>query len=305
MNDSNRKPASNRRFSQKPNFDKPNPNKRFSQKPNFSKSTPNRHFSPKPDFEKKYSPGIKQAFALRHEKNRRKNEKFLVEGVKIIKEIISISPDIFKEVFISKSVNHNDLISLIKNKRVCYSLVTDEDIAHLSDTESHQGVIAVARFSNLKPNWSTCRYVTILDAVQDPGNVGAVIRTSFAFGVDAVILGKGCCDIYNPKVVRASAGQFLRMPFEAGVDIITKLNYLRQKGFTILATSSKASYTIDQVKKRKKVALIVSNEGSGINLQLNTMADEIVKIPMKNKVESLNVAVAHGILINALVSDRQ
>jgi TrmH family RNA methyltransferase len=123
--------------------------------------------------------------------------------------------------------------------------------------------------------------------------------------MEAVVLGKGTCDPYNPKVVRASAAALLRMPLETGEDLATKIHFLRTKGFTIVATSPHAKVTLETAKLRKKVALLFGNEGGGVGENLIDQADEVVRIPMKGKVESLNVAVAHGLLTYDLMRLRK
>jgi TrmH family RNA methyltransferase len=248
---------------------------------------------------------VKRYAGLKYEKGRLKFSQFLAEGPKIISEIISIAPNIIEKIFISQKFNNPALVSLIKKNRLRTSRVKEEELRFMADTQNNQGIVAVARFASLKPNWALCRYVTLLDEVQDPGNVGAILRTSIALGMDAVILGKGTCDIYNPKVVRSSAGTFLRLPFEVNVDLFGKVNFLRQKGFSILATSSHAHYTVSQIKLRRKVALIVSNEGSGIGEKLKASADEVIRVPLNRGVESLNVAVAHGIIAYEMIGGRK
>jgi TrmH family RNA methyltransferase len=119
-----------------------------------------------------------------------------------------------------------------------------------------------------------------------------------------VVFGKGTCDPYKPKVVRTSASALLRMPFETGEDLGAKMDFLRLKGYSIVATSSHAPITLDKAKLRKKVALIMGNEGAGTGATYLDMADAVVKIPLKNKVESLNVGVAHGILSYQLIHGR-
>jgi RNA methyltransferase, TrmH family len=116
-----------------------------------------------------------------------------------------------------------------------------------------------------------------------------------------VVLGKGTCDAYNPKVVRASAASLLRVPLETGEDLGAKIHFLRLKGFSIVATSPHAQGTLQQAKLRRKVALIFGNEGAGVGLNFLDQADTIVRIPMRGKVESLNVAVAHGLLTYELI----
>ncbi len=122
-------------------------------------------------------------------------------------------------------------------------------------------------------------------------------------GIDATpgVLGKGTCDAYNPKVVRASAAALLRVPLETGEDLAAKMQFLRLKGFTVVATSPHAQQTLEQAKLRRKVALLFGNEGAGVGANLADQADVQVRIPMRGKVESLNVAVAHGLLTHELV----
>ncbi len=247
---------------------------------------------------------IKPALPLRTDKGRWKESRFLLEGAKNISDALTVSSGIIQAVYITEAFDDKVLADLLKKNRVQVMQVTTEELSVLSDAESPQPIIAVANFATLRPDWNTARYVTLCDAVQDPGNVGAIFRTSLALGMDAVILGKGSCDAYNPKVVRSSVGALLRLPFETGEDLQGKMEFLRTKGFSIVATSSHAPITLDKAKLRKKVALIMGNEGAGTGATFLDMADAVVKIPLKNKVESLNVAVAHGILSYQLIHGR-
>lgn len=249
-------------------------------------------------------PDIKPALPLKTDKGRWKESRFLLEGAKNIADALAISSGIIQAAYITEAFEDKDLAALLKKNRVQIVKVSAEELKVLSDAESPQPIIAVANFAALRPDWSTARYVTLCDAVQDPGNVGAILRTSLALGMDAVVLGKGCCDAYNPKVVRSSVGALLQLPFEAGEDLQAKMEFLRQKGFSIVATSSHAPITLDQAKLRKKVALIMGNEGAGTGATFLDMADAVVKIPLRKKVESLNVSVAHGILSYQLLHGR-
>ena len=253
---------------------------------------------------KPLSAEAREYLPLRLDKGRYKESRFILEGAKNISDAISISPAIIHAVLISEEFKDKDLAALIKKNRISAVHVTMDDIRALSETETPQGILAIANFATLRPDWNTIRHVTLLDAVQDPGNVGAIFRTSLALGMDAIVAGKGTCDPYNPKVVRSSVGALLRLPFETGEDLGSKIAFLRQKNFSIVATSSHAQLTLDQAKLRKKVALIVGNEGAGTGASYLDMADTVVKIPIKNKVESLNVSVAHGILVHQLLHDR-
>ena len=249
-------------------------------------------------------PDIKPALSLKTDKGRWKESRFLLEGAKNIADALTVSSGIIQAAYVTADFQDKELYALLKKNRVQVIQVAAEELKVLSDAETPQPIIAVANFAALKPDWATARYITLCDAVQDPGNVGAIFRTSLALGMDAVILGKGSCDAYNPKVVRSSVGALLRLPFEAGEDLQGKMEFLRQKGFSIVATSSHAPITLDQAKLRKKVALIMGNEGAGTGATFLDMADAVVKIPLKNKVESLNVSVAHGILAYQLLYAR-
>ncbi len=245
---------------------------------------------------------IKKYAKLKTEKFRLQESKFLIEGPKLIADIIEISPSIFADVLISETFTDNSFLQLIKRQRVLHRIVPQKELDHLSDVQSPQGVIGVAHFSTPRPNWSTARFATLLDGVQDPGNIGAIFRSSLALGMDTVILGKGCCEVHNPKVVRASASAFLRISFEAGVDLSAKIKFLRQQGFTIVGTSPHSSVTLDTIKLKRKVALVLGNEGAGLNEKIASQCDELVKIPQVKEMESLNVAVAHGILTHSLIN---
>jgi TrmH family RNA methyltransferase len=177
--------------------------------------------------------------------------------------------------------------------------ISDELMEKASTTVTSQGIFAVCRQASCRPNYETTRNVlTIVDAVQDPGNLGTLFRTSLGFSSGGMILGKGTVSPFNPKVVRGSSGTFLRVPFESDVDLIDKINFLRQKGYLIVATDLHARQSLRDLPPRKlrKVAFLVGNEGAGTNAYLIELADETVKIPMSSDLESLNVAVAHGIL---------
>jgi tRNA G18 (ribose-2'-O)-methylase SpoU len=258
-----------------------------------------------PKFESVLSPAVKKFLPLLTEKGRYKESRFLIEGAKNVADVVEVSPEIIHTVLVAEGFENAELKAALDYRRVRTQVVTAEELAALCGTETPQGVVAVANFGALRPDWAKISTVTLLDGVQDPGNLGAILRTSAALGMEAVVLGKGTCDPYNPKVVRASAAALLRMPLETGEDLATKIHFLRTKGFTIVATSPHAKVTLEQSKLRRKVALLFGNEGGGVGENLIDQADEVVRIPMKGKVESLNVAVAHGLLTYDLMRLRK
>jgi tRNA G18 (ribose-2'-O)-methylase SpoU len=252
-------------------------------------------------FESELSPEVKKFLPLLTEKGRHKESRFLLEGAKNISDVAEHSPEILHTVLVAEGFEDTVLKARLDELRIRTRVVKGSEVSALCGTEAPQGIVAVANFGSLRPDWTSIQSVTLLDGVQDPGNLGAILRTSAALGMDAVVLGKGTCDPYNPKVVRASAATLLRMPLETGEDLATKIHFLRTKGFTIVATSPHAKITLDKATLRRKVALLFGNEGGGVGGNLIDQADQVVRIPMKGKVESLNVAVAHGLLAYELM----
>lgn len=251
--------------------------------------------APKP-FVSELSPDVKKFLPLLTEKGRHKESRFIIEGAKNVADVAEHSPEIIHTVLVADGFQDAALKARLDELRVRTRVVAESDLSALCGTEAPQGIVAIANFGSLRPDWTSINTVTLLDGVQDPGNLGAILRTSAALGMEAVVLGKGTCDPYNPKVVRASAAALLRMPLETGEDLAMKIHFLRSKGFTIVATSPHAKITLEQAKLRRKVALLFGSEGGGVGANLIDQADESVRIPMKGKVESLNVAVAHGLL---------
>ena len=191
------------------------------------------------------------------------------------------------------------LVEKINDAEITIHVLTEDQMKQLSSTVTTQGIIAHCRIANTKPVYDSSRSViTLVDAVQDPGNLGTLFRTSLGFGSDGMVLGRGTVSPFNPKVVRGSSGTFLRVPFEYDVDLVEQINFLRSKGYTIIATDLHAKQSLREIPARKlrKMAFLVGNEGAGTNPYFIELADETVKIPMSSELESLNVAVAHGIL---------
>lgn len=239
---------------------------------------------------------VRKAALLKTEKGREKEQRFLADGVKCVDEIARYSSAALVKVAIAPGFNHPELMGRLKKLRVEIEELPIDQLNYLSTTVTHQGIVALCNQATLRPKWETARMVTLVDSVQDPGNLGALFRTSLAFGMDALVLGQGTVDPFNPKVVRGSSGTFLRLPFEKGCDLAERYQFLRSKGFTIVATSPHARLDLSQIKMRRKVAFLIGNEGAGADQRLIDAADETVRIPMSQSLESLNVAVAHGII---------
>ena len=244
-------------------------------------------------------PWFKKILALTTEKGREREGKFLGEGVHVIQELLSHHADLIEAVYFAEDFKDQDLIDSVKKLEIRTHDLPPDLMKRITTTVTPLGVIAVCRIASTKPDYEKIHSIlTLVDAIQDPGNLGTLFRTSLGFNSSGIILGKGTVSPFNSKVVRGSSGTFLRVPFEANIDLIDQINFLRKKGYTIIATDLHAKQTLNDIvpRKLKKVAFLVGNEGAGTKSYLIEIADETVRIPMNGNLESLNVAVAHGIL---------
>lgn len=235
---------------------------------------------------------VKRWRKLQTRKERRKTGTFLVEGFHLIEEAKASNWEI-KEVIIREGV---DIPSWCEEKLVIF--VNDIVFQHIAQTNTPQGLIAVIgmkQHSNFNGN-----QVVLIDRIQDPGNLGTIIRTADAAGFSAVILGKGTVDLYNNKVIRATQGSLFHIPI-IQCDLLEEISKLKQSGFTIWATALQGAKMYTEISNSQKTALILGNEGAGIDEDILQAADSIVKIPIYGKAESLNVSIAAGILMYYLV----
>ena len=229
-------------------------------------------------------PWFRKLLALTTEKGREREGKFLGEGVHVVEELVSKHREIVIAIYAVEGFENEELIEKINDADITLHMLSPEQMKQLSSTVTPQGIIAYCRIANTKPVYESSRSVlTLVDAVQDPGNLGTLFRTSLGFGSDGMVLGRGTVSPFNPKVVRGSSGTFLRVPFEFDIDLIDHINFLRSKGYTIIATDLHARQALKDIPKHKlrKMAFLVGNEGAGTNQYLIELADE---------------TVAHGIL---------
>ncbi|MGL1901009.1 MAG: RNA methyltransferase [Fibrobacterales bacterium] len=288
----------------RPRKDGPRADMYTSPKPRFSKDV-SKASSDETKGGKAEAPAwLKTLRSLHSDKGRQKESRFIVEGATCVEEVVRHSSAMVQSVKVMEGFDDNDLLAFCESKGFEAEPFSRSDFEYICGTQTTQGILAICYMSVLKPNYDSARLVTLVDAVQDPGNLGGIFRTSLGFGMDSIIMGKGTVDAFNSKVVRGSSGTFLRLPFESRVDLAERISFLRSKGFTIIATSPHAKNTLATAKLRKKVAFLVGNEGSGADSRYMDMADQIVKIPMANELESLNVAVAHGIVAAQLFEMR-
>lgn len=175
------------------------------------------------------------------------------------------------------------------------------EISHLiSETMTEQGVFAVVATSEPDMMLLYGKKLLLVDAVQDPGNVGTLIRTADAAGYDCVVLGKGSADLYNPKVIRSTQGSHFHIPV-IQANLFDWIANLEEEGVPVIgAVLDDQAKSLNDMTKRDTLALMVGNEGNGISPELQDRLSEKVYIPIYGDSESLNVAVAAGILLYGL-----
>lgn len=251
-------------------------------------------------------PWLKKILALNTDKGREKQERFLAEGMRCVMEMAQYHSELVDGIYVAEGYDNKQLMDFMESKNLRKHVVTVEQMERISTTVTSQGVVAVCRSGSTKPAYELGMPLTLVDGIQDPGNLGALFRTSLGFGM-GMLLGKGTVNPFNPKVVRGSSGTFLRVPFEQDVDMVERIQFLRHKGYTVIATDLHAKQTLEQISPRRlrKVAILVGNEGAGADERSILHADEVVKIPMAKTLESLNVSVAHGILCFQIAQIRE
>lgn len=229
-------------------------------------------------------------------KERRKEQAFVVEGGKMFEEA---DEKYIREVYVSESYIEKNGISE-KLQRVGFETVSDEVFKKISDTKAPQGILCVMNqykyaLEDLlnKDN----PVLVLLEDIQDPGNLGTILRTGEGAGIDGVIMTKDTVDIYNPKTIRATMGSIYRMPFLYVDSLQEVIGKLQEKGISVYAAHLKGNEYYDNFDFKKGTAFLIGNEGNGLKKETADLADAYLKIPMEGKVESLNAAIATSLLM--------
>lgn len=234
---------------------------------------------------------VKQVRKLQTRRERHKTKTFLIEGFHLVEEAIKSNWEIEQLI-----IRENESVPEWANHLPTIN-VSDHVFNYLSQTETPQGIAAVVKMNEKTTDQHT--HVLLIDAVQDPGNLGTIIRTADAAGFSQVILGRGTVDLYNDKVIRATQGSLFHIEIVTA-DLIQTIERIRRDDFTIYASALENATSYKEVMPSEKVALILGNEGAGISDDILHVADERIHIPIYGKAESLNVSIAAGILMYAL-----
>jgi TrmH family RNA methyltransferase len=241
---------------------------------------------------------------LRRRKSRERQALFVVEGVRAVEELLK-APLSVRGVLsgpqLADAPRGKALLDAIARSKIEHSLVSDAEFRSAAETESPQGVLAIAEIPQRSLDALTGAEklrLVVLDAVQDPGNVGTIVRTAAALGANATIALPGTVDLWNAKVVRSAMGaHFHHVAFHATTEQL--FAFLESESIALWASDS-AGIPVAEVEAPARLALAVGNEGGGLSSSVRERASAIVSLPIASAVESLNVAVATGILLYQL-----
>ncbi len=219
---------------------------------------------------------------------------FVIEGIRMFTEI---PKDRIVKVFASESFANNNSGIL---DGFDYELVSDRVFAQMSDTKTPQGILAIVQMLTYTIEDMTSGkipVIVLLENIQDPGNLGTIIRSAEGAGATGIILSKDTVDIYNPKTIRSTMGALFRMPFLYSEDIIGAAQELKKRGIKLFAAHLKGNNNYYNEDLSVPMGLLIGNEGNGLTDKLTKEADLLVKIPMEGNLESLNAAVSTAVIL--------
>lgn len=248
---------------------------------------------------------VKNIIKLNQKAKARKEQGFFIaEGRKMFLEAPLSWID---KVYVAESMEEDDEV-MKKASQTSWETVADSVFRQMSDTQTPQGVLTVLR----KPSYHIEEIVgkenpiiVVLEDLQDPGNAGTIFRTAEGAGVDGVFLTKTCVDITNPKVIRATMGSVYRMPFVYVEDVVSLKEKLQSRGIRFFAAHLQGKNTYYEESYQKGTAFLIGNEGKGLTEQAAEAADCLIRIPMCGQLESLNAAMAAGILMYEAARQRR
>lgn len=242
---------------------------------------------------------IKHVKKLKEKKYRQQYGEYIIEGLKLIEEAINEKAKISK-IIICEGEDNTEIIEnhlRYEIARFDCVLVPHNIFKTISDVETPQGIMAIIQknHDSKKIDFDT-NIIVALDDVQDPGNLGTILRTIDSVGLKQVLVSKNTVDCYNSKVIRSTMGAIFRVNVIECDDLCESLNIAKNNSFKVMVTSLKAKKTIYDIDYNKKV-IVVGNEGNGVSKSVMDLSDEKLIIPMPGKTESLNVAVATGVIL--------
>ena len=238
-------------------------------------------------------------------KERRKDHVFLAEGIRMceeapVKNVREVYLTEELEQKIRQNAQNGDAAFWDKLQQTGYETVSPEVFAKMADTQTPQGILTVLE----QPVYDLTQLLEqpdplflMLENLQDPGNLGTMIRTGEGAGVDGILMSKGTVDIYNPKTIRSTMGSLYRVPFLYTGDLTQTIGQLQKTGIRVYAAHLKGTKSYREPDYAEGAAFLIGTEGHGLKEETAALADEYIRIPMQGKLESLNAAVAAALLM--------
>ena len=242
---------------------------------------------------------IKSIKKLKEKKYR--TESFIVEGIKMVKEALEQAE--VEKILVSETFSNSDNFKGLNCDEQKLIIASDKVFEDLTDVVTPQGIIAVVKKSSNSEIDYNDEFVLALDGIQDPGNLGTIIRTADSANIKTILVSKDTVDAYSPKVVRSTMGGIFRTKVIEVEDLAQSLIDYKNNGFKVLTTELNAEKSIYDVDYQKSV-VVIGNEANGVTEKVSEVASEKVIIPMPGKTESLNAAVATSIMIYEYVRQK-
>ncbi|MBQ8539479.1 MAG: RNA methyltransferase [Ruminococcus sp.] len=238
-------------------------------------------------------------------KFRREESRFVTEGVRLCEEALKNNAHIdFLVCSVSAYDKYSDIVSLLCKSAKNTLVIEDRIFSALSDTKTPQGVLCVVKTLDKRFCFDTIRengILLALDSIQDPSNLGTILRSADALGVSGVVLSSTCCDVFSPKVVRGSMGAVFRVPFYITNDLPQFVSDFNKYGKSYACVLDDTASTINNVKFCAPSLSVIGNEGNGVSKEVISACTDKLYIPMHNNAESLNAAVAASIIMWEMV----
>lgn len=239
---------------------------------------------------------------LKKAKARREQGLFVIEGRKMFEEA---PKEWLLQIYVSETFEMENK-ALLSGKT--YETLSDSVFGAVSDTQTPQGILALVKIPEYPLErllLKTPAHLLILESIQDPGNLGTMLRTGEGAGIDGIILNRTTVDLFNPKTIRSTMGSIFRVPFFVSDDLLKTMRFLKERGVTLYAAHLDGAVSYEQPDYTKPAAFLIGNEGNGLSNEIAKMADLSVKIPMAGQVESLNAAISAALFMYEAARQRR
>lgn len=249
---------------------------------------------------------IKHIKKLKDKKYRDVSNEYIIEGVKLIEEAVNEKANIKKIIVCEETTNTYEIPTHIRLEIAKYDCVyvTEKIFNSITQVTNPQGIMAVIEkdIKNKEIDYNQ-DIIVILDDVQDPGNLGTILRTVDSIGLNQIIVSKDTVDCFNSKVVRSTMGAIFRVRVIESENLIETIKTIKRHHFKLMVTSLQTENSIYDIKFDKKI-IVIGNESNGVSKEIQDIADERAKIPMLGKTESLNASVATGVVLYEYVRQK-